>query len=193
MSKNVTKKTSTNKKVETPKKEVKKEAIKEEKVETKKEEVKEKKVEKKPVVKEEKETKKEKKKCNKVIIIAICAVVVIAIGIVLKFINSDEKKITNSIKTMGESFYTEYYYPSLSKDRDKKELEKILSNFKDKGIKINLKNLAIYNNGKYKKEIDSFKNKDKKCNQTGTKVIIYPNSPYGKNDYKIDVELDCGF
>ena len=28
---------------------------------------------------------------------------------------------------------------------------------------------------------------------TNTRAIIYPTSPYGKNDYTIKVELDCGF
>ena len=31
------------------------------------------------------------------------------------------------------------------------------------------------------------------CNTTSTRAIIYPKSPYGRKDYTIKVELDCGF
>ena len=38
-----------------------------------------------------------------------------------------------------------------------------------------------------------FKNNGKACNNKTTRAIIYPKSPYGKKDYKVEVELDCGF
>ena len=53
--------------------------------------------------------------------------------------------------------------------------------------------MEYYSTGKYKKEIATFKSKKKKCDKKNTRVIIYPQKPYGKTDYKVKIELDCGF
>lgn len=175
----------------TPVKEEKKVVTKvEEKV--KKEEIKAPEV--KPV---EKKEEKQPKKCNKKLVYIICGVVVLAIILVIIILfmlkNNNKNKIEKSITSMGEQFYTEYYYPQITKNKSKKEIKELLSKFEKNGIKINLKNLAVFKGGKFKKEIDTFKNKDKECDKNSSKVIIRPAKPYGKNDYKIEIKLDCGF
>lgn len=191
---NTTTKNTTTKKEQvkktTPVKEEKKVVTKvEEKV--KKEEVKAPEV--KPV---EKKEEKQPKKCNKKLVY-ICGVVVLAIILVIIILfmlkNNNKNKIEKSISSMGEQFYTEYYYPQITKNKSKKEIKELLSKFEKNGIKINLKNLAVFKGGKFKKEIDTFKNKDKECDKNSSKVIIRPAKPYGKNDYKIEIKLDCGF
>lgn len=71
----------------------------------------------------------------------------------------------------------------------------LLSKFSTIGIKVDLENLGRYNNGEFKDKISKFKNSDtdEKCNSTNTMVYIYPKSPYGKTDYTVKAELDCGF
>ena len=187
-----TKKTTTKK--TTPIKKETKAVEKEKKTPIKEEE----KIEVKEEVKEEIKTveKKEvKKECNKKHIYIICAAIAVILLVVIIFMikNNNKSRIEKSIKNMGKQFYTEYYYPQITKNKSKKEISNILSKFEKSGIKINLKNLSVYKGGTFKKEIDTFKNKDKECSKEKTKVIIRPSKPYGKNDYKIEVELNCGF
>lgn len=189
--------TKTTKTVKKPEKEVKK-VVKEEvkKVEEpKKVEVKEVKKEEPKV---EKIVKKEEKKSSKKLIIAIISIVLVVIIIAvlvifsIKVFFNTERKLTKKITNMSKEYYANYY-DQLAENRSKEDIKKVLSKFTSIGIKINLENLSNFSEGKYKKEVKEFKNGDKKCDTNNTKAIVYPQEPYGKNDYKIEIELDCGF
>ena len=134
--------------------------------------------------------KQTSKKLNKKVVIAIAAIVVIGTATVLFFMN---KKLDTSLVEMGREFYEDFYYEQVGTSSD--ERTNLLSKFTDIGIKVDLDNLGRYKNGEFKEKISEFKNTktDEKCNKTNTKVIIYPKSPYGKTDYTIKAELDCGF
>ena len=160
-------------------------------------------VEKKPIVKEEVikeeikvvetkpvETKKEAKCSKKKFIIIgsiIAGVILLAILIILcitVFFNK-ERITTKKVKS--------YLYDVLAKGRDKKDLEKILVRYAGRGIKINLETLEKYDSGKYADEIKNLKSGKKTCDKKNTMVIIYPEEPYNKTDYRVEIELDCGF
>ena len=168
-------------------------------------------VEKKPIVKEEVikeevkvvETKpiktKKEAKCSKkkfILIGSIVAgVIVLAVLIILcitVFFNK-ERITTKKVKSMGVDYYTNYLYDTLSKDRKNEDLNKILAKYAGIGIKINLETLEKYSSGKYKEEIKNLKSNKKACDKKNTMVIIYPEEPYNKTNYRVEVELDCGF
>jgi hypothetical protein len=178
-------KTSTKKKSVEKKPTVKKE-VKPVKIETVKEEIKV----------EVKEVKKEKKPINKKLIIGIAAGAVIIIVLVVLSITvffNKERIITNKVKKMAYEYYSEYYYDSLKEGRKKEDFEKIMAKFSGIGFKISLDNIVNIKNGKYNEEVESLGSKKKKCDKLNTRAIIYPEKPYGKKDYRIEVELDCGF
>lgn len=97
-------------------------------------------------------------------------------------------QLTNRIKEAGEDYY-EKYYDSFVIDGS----TIILEDIKDFGMKINLNQLVI--NLYDGKDPGYFfnKNTNKMCNYEKTYVTIYPVSPYGKNNYKVKVNLECGF
>lgn len=169
-------------------KEIKKEEQKNEKVE---------KVEKKEN-KSVKTISHEEKKKKMIQICAIALGLIIVLGVILFLTRgsrlSQEEKLNRSLTKMGEEFYTEFYYTEISKNKSDKEVSEFLSKFQDIGIKVNLDNLSRYNDGANEDEIANFKNeKGTACNTTNTRAVIYPKSPYGKKDYTVKVELDCGF
>ena len=165
--KNTTKKT-------TPKKVVKKEEVKVEE----------------PIVEvvEAKEKKKIFTKKN-IIIFSIALVILIIAIIFIIWFTRPKNVMGRKLKSMGKEFYTEYFYDSLKEGRTDKELSEVLEQFKDTGISMNLSNLSQYSDGKFKKEIDSFKN----CDKEKTEVIIYPKKSYRKKDFKIKINFDCKF
>ncbi len=140
--------------------------------------------------------KQEKRKLNKKTLAIVVAVLIVVILVVLLVVfgkKSNEKELESSLNKMGSSFYENFYYEQIGSSAD--DRTSLLSKFSTIGIKIDLENLGRYNDGEFKKDIKEFKNSltGEKCNQTKTKVIIYPKSPYGKTDYKIETELSCGF
>lgn len=140
--------------------------------------------------------KQEKRKLNKkrlAIVVAVLIVVILVVLLVVFGKKSNEKELESSLNKMGSSFYENFYYEQIGSSAD--DRTSLLSKFSTIGIKIDLENLGRYNDGEFKKDIKEFKNSltGEKCNQTKTKVIIYPKSPYGKTDYKIETELSCGF
>ena len=141
-------------------------------------------------------SEEKKRRLNSKVLIIIAAMLVIALAVVLFLVfNSKDNKaeIENSLTEMRKSFYENFYYEQIGSSSD--ERTTLLSKFTTIGIKIDIENLERYNDGEFSKEIKTFKNKktNKMCNKTKTKVIIYPKSPYGKTDYTIKTELDCGF
>mgnify|MGYP004662157625 CR=1 FL=1 len=140
---------------------------------------------------------KKNNELNKKILIAITIIALIlilsAILLILSSKKSNEKKLESKLSKMGASFYENFYYERINSSETEKNL--LLSTFEKTGIKIDLQNLEQYNNGEFKDEIQNFTNSltNEKCNKTKTKVTIYPKSPYGKTDYKIETELSCGF
>lgn len=133
---------------------------------------------------------------GKIKFIIIAVVVVLAaviVGILVSRGGSNEKTLDASLKEMGKNFYENFYYEQVGSSAD--ERTSLLSKFTTVGIKVDLDNLGRYNDGEFKEEISKFKNNktNDKCNKTNTRVVIYPKSPYGKTDYTIKTELDCGF
>lgn len=135
-------------------------------------------------------------KHKKEILIIGITLIIVGIGAFafLKLGISDNKgQIESSLSNMGKDFYENFYYEQVGKSSE--ERTNLLKKFTTIGIKIDLENLERFDNGKYKKNIKTFVNKktNKVCSKTNTKVVVYPKSPYGKTDYKIDTMLDCGF
>jgi len=134
-------------------------------------------------------------KVNKKRVIFIAIILILFIG-VITFVflhNTNEKKLERSLRDMGKDFYENYYYDQTGETE--KEKEAFLAKFKTVGIKVNLDNLSRYKNEENAEKIKAFVNKDtkKECNKETTRVIIYPQEKYGKTDYDLKVELDCGF
>lgn len=139
--------------------------------------------------------KKEKQENKKIkILVSLIIIVILVVTVTMIFLKrSNEEELNTSLKEMGKNFYENFYYEQIGSSSD--ERNALLSKFTTIGIKVDLENLGRYNDGEFSKEIKEFKNNKtrKNCNKTKTKVIIYPKTPYGKTDYKIETELDCGF
>ncbi len=159
---------------------------------------------KKEIIKEEekkevKNTLSDNEKKSKMIQICLISIGLIVVLVVVMFLTrglrlSQEEKLSKSLTDLGKEFYTEFYYDEISKGKTSDELAEFLSGFQDVGIKVNLDNLSRYNDNANEEEIAKFKNeKDEACDKTNTRAVIYPKSPYGKNDFTIKAELDCGF
>lgn len=128
------------------------------------------------------------------------AVVVILIAVLCIVNGSNQSKLEARMKELAVDFYENFYYDSPSTEA--KEKAEFVKKYEKTGIKIDLSNLSRYAGSKKgaKKELatsilSEFKNSktDKECDANQTKAIIYPQDPYGKKDYKLEIVLSCGF
>lgn len=140
------------------------------------------------------ENVKELVKPNKKIIMIVSALLVVIVVLIVGFIfltgtMSKEKELKKLLEDMGREFYeNQYYEKTKPTDEERREFIKSYSKL---GIKINLNNLGRLDGDKLKEFVNP-KTKEA-CDAEKSKVTIYPTEKYGKKDYKIEVELVCGF
>lgn len=129
-----------------------------------------------------KEMLKDKKKLAIIASILLVLLVIVVVLVVMpKKDNNNEETLEESLKKLGVEFYEEKYYTTFE------DVTK-LANYKDTGLNISLTNLNVTLpiSTEIKEKLD-----DEKCNLDNTKIRVYPTSPYGAKDYKIEVELAC--
>lgn len=130
------------------------------------------------------------------LIIGFIVVLLIFLGLYFfKGVVSQEAQLKNKIETIGSDFYENFYYDQISSNKSNEEVTEFLERFEEIGIKVDLDNLARYDTDKYPNLEEEFLNKKEsiQCDIRNTKAIIYPQKPFGKEDYKVESELDCGF
>ncbi len=121
--------------------------------------------------------------------------VVVLVGFGSKAFGSQEKKLSQKLEVVGKDFYENMYFNHITANKSDEEVEEFFTNFTETGIKVDLDNLSRFDEEKYPKLLEEFVNKKTKeaCHVRTTKAIIYPEAPFGKTDYTLDTELDCGF
>jgi len=111
-------------------------------------------------------------------------------------INPEQQKqeeLTTHMKTLGSEFYTEILYKQLEEGRSEAEIKEFLQKHEDTGISVSLDNLDRTASDENKTKIAEFKYKDEDCDKDATKALIYPQAPFGREDYRVEVKLECGF
>ena len=121
-----------------------------------------------------------------ILLIVIAVIVAIIIGIVIHNNNNkeDNKKessskitlnifehdIEKNLRSLAIDFYENFYWPQVTKKGTNK---KILENYKKTGKLVNGQT-------------------NEACDREKTKVIITPEEPYDKDDYRIETIISCG-
>ena len=131
------------------------------------------------------------KKSKLIIEIVIILVLIIALGIVILSLSKEEtftsSDMDDALREMSEKYYKDYYYDNISKENVKKYLQQ----FKDKGITVTLYDLYEYDPNNNTPIIDKFVKNGNACNRDETKAIIYPCSPYGRDNINVVSIIDC--
>ena len=102
-----------------------------------------------------------------------------------------EDKLEKRFQELGNVYYEKYYNLI-----DEEQRTSHLSKYTTLGIKVDLENLARTvsdTNGLPSKDeiLKEFVKDGKECNMS-SKIIFYPQEPYGGSDYKMETKLDCG-
>lgn len=130
---------------------------------------------------------------KKYYIVIIVLVLILIVSLIIAVNDNQKEKLTSTLKDMGIDFYENFYYQKVGETGEEKT--DFLKKYESTGIKVSLDNLSKYNSDINKELLKEFINKKTKesCDKNDSQVIIYPKSPFGKNDYEISIILACGF
>lgn len=142
--------------------------------------------------------KKKSIKQNKIIVYSLIGLLIITPIIVLLFINnsptkSNEQEIKKYLEEKATRYYEETYYDYIKKQTE--NIETFLKNFEQDGLHITVEALINQNEITESEATKKFKNNISKeqCDYKKTKAVLYPQKPYEKKSYKMEIILDCGF
>lgn len=130
-----------------------------------------------------------KNKILRVFLVAILVVIIIILVSLFIFKNR-EASLDEKLEDLGRTWYETYYWENIASTNEKRA--DALMKYQNIGVTIDLSNLSKYpfSEGKIEEFIND-KTKEA-CDLNNTKVRIIPESPFGKENYKIEVTLDCG-
>lgn len=140
-------------------------------------------------------TKDIKFKGKLIIGFAVLLLAILVIGFMTGGAGSQEQKLEKKLAVVGSDFYENMYFDHIVANKSEDEVKEFFTKYIEIGIKVDLDNLARFDEEKYPNLLEEFTNKKTKeaCNIRNTKAIILPKAPFGKKDYTINTEIDCGF
>lgn len=130
-----------------------------------------------------------RKKQNIVKILIVLLLLFVAFLVVNKYFpRNPQEKAEKKLYELAQKFYGHYYDAKYDSNKPY-AIKETLDLYKETGLTICLEDLQIY--------LDTFNIEDysalDKCDKQGTKVTVYPKSPYEKDDYEIVSTMNCQF
>ncbi len=120
------------------------------------------------------------------------SVVMVSISLfVALYYNSEavaKRKFVELVKTYYEDYYYDKFTESVEADKVDEQLAKAGKNGCHPGL---LRQLLLYQNGKYSSYRGYFEKDDFNCDKNTTSATIYPVEPYGRTDYTVKYFYDC--
>jgi len=128
--------------------------------------------------------------------LTLVIVAVVAGGVYLLanlFFSHSTAKSEKIFSDLSRDYYENFLYPNFVKEHADDNLDEVFSEYEKKSFEpVKLRQILNYNT--YDKKIDYreyFQNEKFKCNTNTSSVEFTPVAPYGKNDYKMTVVLNC--
>ncbi len=128
-------------------------------------------------------------KTRKVLVSIIVILLLVALVglIIIKYVPISNASTANKKMTdLADIFYKYYYEENTVKD-DEKTTRENFSKWKDVGITIRLKDLKVYLDNRKNEDYSAFKN----CDETQSKLTIFPTEPFGPTNYSVKIEVRC--
>ena len=130
------------------------------------------------------------KKYKKLIIVAVVVFLVIGISSFCIYKILTKKKDANTIINEMVAMYYEQYYDDLVLNNPKTYQEKLEKASKN-SIKKTLFDISRSVDHEEEYRILNSQESGINCNVFNTIATYYPKSPYGREDYKVDLTIDC--
>lgn len=119
------------------------------------------------------------------------SVVAIIFSFAFAALHDPVKRSERELAKLADAYYVEYLYPrTLSGNFD--DAATILGDFTVQGLpSIRLRQLLLFNDGKYASSATAFSNSYYECDTNRTYVRYYPVAPFGPRDYTVQYGTAC--
>ena len=122
----------------------------------------------------------------------LVSAVMVGVSLFVTVYSDPEKVAQRKFEELATTYYEDYYYDKFMSEIDPELKEKKLEVFEQTGFQpVLLRQLLLYQNGKYASYKGYFERDGFSCDKNKTSAKFYPVAPYGKTDYTVKYEYSC--
>ena len=130
----------------------------------------------------------------KKISIAIIIISMLSVVLLLLFVSfsTPEYNTKTKVESIAKDYYENFFYPGITKyGTTEKALTEIMDRYKESGFStVYFRQLLLYDNQKH---ADASNLITAYCDENDSFIKIYPEPPYGQQNYHIDYHYACDF
>ena len=122
----------------------------------------------------------------------LVSAVMVGVSLFVTVYFDPEKVAQRKFEELATTYYEDYYYDKFMSEIDPELKEKKLEVFEQTGFQpVLLRQLLLYQNGKYASYKGYFEKDGFNCDKNKTSAKFYPVKPYGKKDYTVKYDYSC--
>lgn len=127
-----------------------------------------------------------------VVIGVLVSAVMVGVSLFVTVYFDPEKVAQRKFEELATTYYEDYYYDKFMSEIDPELKEERLKMYEATGFQpVLLRQLLLYQNGKYASYKGYFERDGFSCDKNKTSAKFYPVAPYGKTDYTVKYEYSC--
>ena len=122
----------------------------------------------------------------------IISTLMVGVSLFVTFYFNPERMGKSKLEEMARAYYETYYYDKLVGSISSKPFEEQMKVYETSGLQpVLLRQLLLYQNGKYSGYKEYFEKDGFNCDKNATSAQFYPVAPYGRTDYTVKYEYKC--
>ena len=122
----------------------------------------------------------------------IVSAVMVGVSLFVTVYFNPEAEAQRKFEEMAKTYYEDYYHDKFMETIDEGLFEEKMKLFEETGFQpVLLRQLLLYQNGKFAGYKKYFEREGYKCDKNKTSVKFYPVYPYGKKDYTVKYDYNC--
>ena len=122
----------------------------------------------------------------------IISALMVGISLFVSLYFDPERMGKHKFEELAKTYYETYYYDKFMESIDPKVYEEKMAAYEKSGFQpVLLRQLLLYQNGKYSDYKGYFEKDGFNCDKNATSAKFYPVKPYGRTDYTVTYEYKC--
>ena len=118
--------------------------------------------------------------------------VMVGLSLFVSIYFDSERVAERKLAELATTYYETYYHEKFMKTIDPDFKDEKLETYGRTGLQpVLLRQLLLYQNGKYAEYKQYFEKDGFNCDKNLTSATFYPVEPYGPKDYRVEYKLEC--
>lgn len=127
-----------------------------------------------------------------VVIGVLVSALMVGVSLLITVYFNAEAVAKRKFEELATRYYEDYYYDKFMAEIDPALKDEKLRMYEETGFQpVLLRQLLLYQNGKYASYKGYFEKDGFNCDKNKTSAKFYPVKPYGKTDYMVKYEYSC--